>query len=76
MLQCYRETTVEKSLKVPEMSEATQEEEACCKAEIAKMFVEVAVVDKRIAGNQAETAQPRAETQVILDSIKANLEIT
>lgn len=75
MLQCCRETTVEKSLKVPGMSEAAQEEEAYYEAEIAKMFAEAAVADERIAGNQAETARTRAETRVILDSVKANLEI-
>ena len=57
------------------MSEAAQEEEAYYEAEIAKMFAEAAVADERIAGNQAETARTRAETRVILDSVKANLEI-
>ncbi len=46
------------------------------KAEIADMLAQMHVIDEHIKETQAETAQLRAETRVMLDHIKAELNVS
>ena len=64
---------MKKALKTATISKIAKAEEDYYKAQIAKVFAEMGVVDEHIRQTQAETAQLQAETRVILDQIQAEM---
>ncbi|MGI4787280.1 MAG: hypothetical protein ACRYFS_00370 [Janthinobacterium lividum] len=66
---------MEKTLGAKNKAGSAKKEKIDYKAEIAKMFAEMDVIDEHIRRTQAETTQLQAETRVMLDSMKADYSV-
>ena len=77
---CYNDSAkgedMEKMLETEAKPGAGKNQKIDYKAEIADLLAQMHVIDDHIRRTQAETAQIRAETRVMLEDIKAELNVS